>query len=96
MLPDPNFAQSIQKATAGTEAQTLGAYFPSAAYMTAADFEKQGCPGFTASTAFGTQPGDLPGDGLAQNLPRAAAGVPWSTEPPGRGAGRGHRGSNRR
>jgi hypothetical protein len=68
MLPDP----TIQKATAGTEAQTLGAYFPSAAYMTAADFEKQGCPGFTASTAFGTQPGDLPGTAL----PNTSRGLP--------------------
>jgi hypothetical protein len=44
MLPDPSFNESVQKAVAGKEAQTMGRYLPSVTYY--ADlhtFEKTGC-----------------------------------------------------
>ncbi|MGB2940506.1 MAG: hypothetical protein WBD38_09460, partial [Candidatus Dormiibacterota bacterium] len=59
MLPDAGFGPAIQNVAPGNE-KALGIYFPTSTYMTVADFEAKGCPGFTNSTAFGTQPGDLP------------------------------------
>jgi hypothetical protein len=59
MLPEAGFGPAIQNVAPGNE-KALGVYFPSSTYMTVADFEAKGCPGFTNSTAFGTQPGDLP------------------------------------
>jgi hypothetical protein len=59
MLPDSSFGPAIQNVAPGNE-KALGAYYPTSTYMTVADFEAKGCPGFTNSTAFGTQPGDLP------------------------------------
>lgn len=53
MLPDPSFAQAIQHATQGTEAATLGPYYPRGFYFRhAADFDawataNGGCHGFT-------------------------------------------------
>jgi hypothetical protein len=45
MLPDPSFAEAIQNAKPGTEAQTLGDYYPRGTYYpTTADFERLGCP----------------------------------------------------
>jgi len=44
MLPDPGFAQSIQRAKFGQEGATMGDYFPVSRYVsTAADFERLGC-----------------------------------------------------
>ena len=85
MLPDPNFANSIQKAAAGTEAQTLGAYFPSAAYMTVADFEKQGCPGLHRVDRLRHPAGRPAGDDPAQHRPGAAPTDRCCAGPPGRG-----------
>ena len=34
MLPDPSFAQAIQKVSYGSEQQQTGAYYPSATYLT--------------------------------------------------------------
>lgn len=45
MLPDPSFAQSIQRATFDHEQATMGDYFPVSRYLaTKADFERLGCP----------------------------------------------------
>ena len=77
MLPDPAFGNAIQAATPGTEQADLGAYFPSAEYMSVADFEAVGCPAFSDTTALGTQPGDPAPGGLptttASPLPAPAA-----------------------
>jgi hypothetical protein len=44
MLPDPGFAQAIQRAQPGTEAATLGEYYPRGTYFTTkADYERTGC-----------------------------------------------------
>jgi hypothetical protein len=44
MLPDPSFAEAIQNAKPGAEADTMGAYYPRGRYYaTTADFERQGC-----------------------------------------------------
>jgi hypothetical protein len=44
MLASPSFAQSIQRATYGREAQTMGAYYPRSRYFAdRAAFEKTGC-----------------------------------------------------
>lgn len=44
MLPDPSFAEAIQNATPGTEAQTLGPYYPTGRYYAnAAAYEQTGC-----------------------------------------------------
>jgi hypothetical protein len=44
MLPDPSFAQAIQNAQPGKEAQAMGAYYPTGHYYaTTADFERTGC-----------------------------------------------------
>jgi hypothetical protein len=44
MLPDPGFAQSIQRATFDHEQATMGPNFPVSHYLpTAADYEKLGC-----------------------------------------------------
>lgn len=46
MLPDPSFAQAIQRAEPGKEAATMGAHYPVGRYYaTTADFERTGCPG---------------------------------------------------
>jgi hypothetical protein len=46
MLPDPSFAQSIQRAQFDHERATMGDYFPvSRYYATKADFERLGCAG---------------------------------------------------
>ena len=53
MLPDPSFAQAIQRATQGTERETLGPYYPRGFYFHhAADFDawanaNGGCAGFS-------------------------------------------------
>jgi len=39
MLPDPSFANAIQRAGFGTEKQDLGTYYPSGCYLTAAAFD---------------------------------------------------------
>jgi hypothetical protein len=39
MLPDPSFANAIQRANFGTETQDLGAYYPAGCYMSTANFE---------------------------------------------------------
>jgi hypothetical protein len=45
MLPDPSFAEAIQRAKPGTEAATMGVYYPRGKYFaTTADFERRGCP----------------------------------------------------
>jgi hypothetical protein len=36
MLPDPGFSAAIQRTSYGTEQQTMGDYYPSARYLTAA------------------------------------------------------------
>jgi hypothetical protein len=44
MLPDPSFAEAIQNASPGTEAATLGEYYPRGTYYaTPADFDRRGC-----------------------------------------------------
>jgi hypothetical protein len=44
MLPAPTFAQAIQNAEPGSEAETMGPYFPGGRYYaTTADFERTGC-----------------------------------------------------
>lgn len=43
MLPAPGFAHSIQAARYGHEAQDMGDYYPSTAYMSTADFAASGC-----------------------------------------------------
>jgi len=44
MLPAASFAQAIQNAKPGTEAKTMGAYYPDGKYYaTPADFEHTGC-----------------------------------------------------
>ena len=70
MLPGANFPQSIQGAPIGAEKPALGAYFPTSTYMTAAAFEKQGCPGFAAATALSSTPGSR-----LEPLPNTAAAV---------------------
>ena len=64
MLPDPGFTQAIQNVAPGNEQQGLGSFYPTSSYMTVADFEKSGCPGFGSTTRFGALPGDIPGGGL--------------------------------
>jgi hypothetical protein len=81
MLPDPGFGQAIQNVVPGNEKKGLGAFYPTSTYLSAADFEKQGCPGFTASTAFGTQPGDLTAGTNGSN------GLPNTAVPPVGGMG---------
>jgi hypothetical protein len=82
MLPDPGFVPAIQNVAPGNEQAGLGAYFPSSAYMTVADFEKQGCPGFATTTAFGTRPGDLPNTTLPNTSGRALdIAFPWLLAP---------------
>jgi hypothetical protein len=81
MLPDPSFTQAIQNVQPGNEKPGLGAYYPTASYVSVAQFERDGCPGFTALTAFGTLPADLPEAPLAA-LPLLiglllAVGVAW-------------------
>lgn len=45
MLPDPSFAQAVQRATVGTEESTLGPYYPRGRYFaTAGAYESTGCP----------------------------------------------------
>lgn len=45
MLPAPTFAQSVQKAVVGKEAETMGEYLPKVTYYKDAQaFEKTGCP----------------------------------------------------
>jgi hypothetical protein len=39
MLPDPSFANAIQRAGFGTEQQDLGPYYPAGCYLTAASFD---------------------------------------------------------
>ena len=56
MLPDPSFTQAIQFVQPGNERPGLGAYYPTASYMSTAQFERQGCPGFSRLTALGSQP----------------------------------------
>jgi hypothetical protein len=53
MLPDPSFTQAIQSVQPGNEQQGLAAYYPTATYMSVAQFQSQGCPGFSAQTALG-------------------------------------------
>jgi hypothetical protein len=44
MLPDPSFAQAIQRVPKpGDEAGVMGAYFPQTTYMDRASFEGRGC-----------------------------------------------------
>lgn len=44
MLPAPAFAEAIQNAEPGAEAQTMGAYYPRGTYFaTTADYEAKGC-----------------------------------------------------
>jgi hypothetical protein len=51
MLPDPSFAQAIQNASPGTEAATMGKYYPRGTYYaTTADFERLGCAGATGGS----------------------------------------------
>lgn len=69
MLPDPAFGPAIQNVAPGSEQKGLGPYFPVSTYMSVADFEKAGCPGFAATTHFGAVPGDI-----ADRLPTTAAG----------------------
>jgi hypothetical protein len=56
MLPDPSFTQSIQGVQPGNEQPGLGVYYPTASYMSVAQFESQGCPGFRGQTALGARP----------------------------------------
>jgi hypothetical protein len=53
MLPDPSFAQAIQRVPAqGRELEVMGAYFPvSKYYADGADFEKLGCTELRGSNA---------------------------------------------
>jgi hypothetical protein len=45
MLADPGFAQATRNAKPGTEAQTMGPYYPRGTYYARkADFERLGCP----------------------------------------------------
>jgi hypothetical protein len=43
MLPDPGFHGAIQNATYGSEASTMGAYYPASTYATRAALEASGC-----------------------------------------------------
>ncbi|HUD50543.1 hypothetical protein [Parvibaculum sp.] len=44
VIPDPSFAEAIQKSTKGAEAETMGAYYPRGSYYaTVAEFESLGC-----------------------------------------------------
>lgn len=44
MLPDPTFAQAVQKSTVGTEESVLDAFYPRGTYYrTAQDYEAMGC-----------------------------------------------------
>ncbi len=49
MLPDPAFKQSVQDATVGKEAQTMGSYLPASRYYSKAGFEALGCGGAAAA-----------------------------------------------
>jgi hypothetical protein len=45
MLPDPSFANAIQRAGYGTERQDMGDYYPAGCYLTAAGFDAgERCP----------------------------------------------------
>lgn len=55
MLPEASFTESIQDATLGSEASTMGAYYPVSRYYTTAGYEKLGCTG-AGSSASGTGP----------------------------------------
>jgi hypothetical protein len=81
MLPDPGFGQAIQSVAPGNEQKGLGAFYPTSTYLSVADFEKQGCPGFSGSTAFGTQPGDLTAGSSGSGLPNTAAPMARSLAP---------------
>jgi hypothetical protein len=81
MLPDPGFGQAIQSVAPGNEQKGLGAFYPTSTYLSVADFEKQGCPGFSGSTAFGTQPGDLTAGSSGSGLPNTAAPMAHSLAP---------------
>jgi hypothetical protein len=70
MLPDAAFGPAIQNVAPGNEQKGLGPYFPTSTYMSAADFEQSGCPGFAATTRFGAIPGDI-----ADRLPTTGAGT---------------------
>jgi len=39
MLPDPTFANAIQRASYGTELQNMGSYYPAGCYLSAANFD---------------------------------------------------------
>ena len=43
MLPDPGFAESIQRARPDHEAETMGDYFPQSAYTSKSGFQARGC-----------------------------------------------------
>jgi hypothetical protein len=54
MLPDPSFTRAIQSVQPGNEQAGLGVYYPTATYMSVAQFQSQGCPGFSQQTALGS------------------------------------------
>ena len=65
MLPAPNFPQAVQRATQGTEQQTMGAYYPRGTYFArSSDFERLGChppaTGVQFQTGAGANPLGLP------------------------------------
>jgi hypothetical protein len=69
MLPAASFPQSIQNATLGHEAQTMGDYFPASRYFSASEFASLGCTGAAGAIP---EPGSRSG-GAAGSTPCPAA-----------------------
>ena len=67
MLPAASFTQSIQNATLGNEAATMGDYYPRSRYSTTAAFAALGC----SRAATGGAPSSAPSGGAPPGCPVA-------------------------